>query len=176
MARAPARRCAFFLRYKRSTALTVLQIFLSVRVLPTAHVAPEERYVVNAVPAVDGFYSCTYYLGFRDDFDVRVPALVAKIAGIEAGRPEVAQMVRTCGARATHIVPHNHVVSRAIGTGVFGRGATFVRRLLVEGVYRHIGERAPCARVHGKLTTIQRRCSLRQRIGFTLRTRSSVSA
>ncbi len=48
------------------------KVFLSVRVLPIARVAVEDRYVVSKVRTVEGFYGVTYHLGFRDEFDVKV--------------------------------------------------------------------------------------------------------
>jgi KUP system potassium uptake protein len=103
---------------------------------------------VNAVPAVDGFYSCTYYLGFRDDFDVRVPDVLERIVAMEAragpGRADALAMVREYMALpATHIVPHYHIVSRDVDAGAFRKPVTWVRRWMIEGVYRHIGQCPP---------------------------------
>ena len=64
-------------------------MFLSVCVVPLPRIPADERYVVTKVRSVEGmafflrlqhtilkhfpgFYGVTYYIGFRDDFDVRV--------------------------------------------------------------------------------------------------------
>ena len=61
---------------------------MSVCVVPLPRIPPDERYIVTKVRTVEGitfftstthnaqiftgFYGVTYYIGFRDDFDVRV--------------------------------------------------------------------------------------------------------
>lgn len=52
--------------------LTYCKVFLSVCVLPMARVPPDERYIVNKVRTLEGFYGVTYYLGYREKFDVQV--------------------------------------------------------------------------------------------------------
>jgi KUP system potassium uptake protein len=65
-------------------ALPRVVIFLSVCVLPTPHVPIEDRYVVNKTRTVEGFYGVTYYLGWRDSFDVEVGEITQRICSIEA--------------------------------------------------------------------------------------------
>ena len=69
--------------------IILCKVFLSVCVVPLPRIPPDERYIVNKVRAVEGitsfftsithdtqifpgFYGVTYYIGFRDDFDVKV--------------------------------------------------------------------------------------------------------
>lgn len=52
--------------------MTDAKVFLSVCVLPMARVPPDERYIVNKVRSLEGFYGVTYYLGYREEFDVQV--------------------------------------------------------------------------------------------------------
>jgi KUP system potassium uptake protein len=113
----------------------------------------EERYVVNKVSAVEGFYTCTYYIGFRDEFDVRIPEIVERIVGIEQrnahGDParvaEVVAAVRRCAEAAmTHIVPHYHVVSKGVESrSAVMRPLGWVRKHLIESVYRHVAAMFP---------------------------------
>lgn len=83
-------------------------IFLSVELLPIAHVHEEERYVVNKGHGVDGFYSVTYYLGFRDEYDAKVKTMVDKICDLEEaldrrGATGVVEMIREYAERCTHM-------------------------------------------------------------------------
>lgn len=52
--------------------------------LPTPRVDPADRYVVNKARTVEGFYGVTYYMGFRDEFDVQIGEITQRICGIEA--------------------------------------------------------------------------------------------
>jgi KUP system potassium uptake protein len=150
-------------------ALPRVVIFLSVRILPMARVAPEERYVVNKVNAVQGavlrysnitrsltsifialgFYSASYYLGFRDDFDVQIEALVDRICALEtrhdpAGSGELVASIRRWATTATHIVPHYHVVSRPVrNLGALNPVIDWMRSILIESVYRHLAAMFP---------------------------------
>jgi KUP system potassium uptake protein len=131
--------------------VNVLQIFLSVRVLPIARVAEEERYMINKVSAVEGFYTTTYYIGFRDDFDVQVPQIVEKICALEqrsGGDPikvtERVQTVRRCASEAmTHVVPHYHVLSKPVNAGFMSGPVNFIRHYLIESVYQHVAAMFP---------------------------------
>jgi KUP system potassium uptake protein len=126
---------------------------LSVRVLPIARVAVEDRYTVNKVGAVEGFYTCTYYLGYRDDFDVRVADVVERIADLEhrssgdqTSVQDTVDTIRRCAAHApTHIVPHYYVSSLPVTTGPAWVRVpiNWVRRQLIENVYRHLAAMFP---------------------------------
>ncbi|KAG5653615.1 hypothetical protein H0H81_011987, partial [Sphagnurus paluster] len=58
-------------------------IFLSVCIVPVPRVPEDDRYVVKKVRTIEGFYGVTYYVGFRDIFDVQVDKLVDKICEVE---------------------------------------------------------------------------------------------
>ncbi|KIK08027.1 hypothetical protein K443DRAFT_86126 [Laccaria amethystina LaAM-08-1] len=128
-------------------ALPRVVIFLSVCIVPTNRVPVEDRYVVSKVRTVEGFYGVSYYLGFRDDFDVNVQDLVAKIIELErATNPRAETIIGEILAvtkTATHIAPHYHVVSRKVEGGLLSPISNYIRRFFVEGVYRRLATMFP---------------------------------
>ncbi|GJJ12901.1 hypothetical protein Clacol_007147 [Clathrus columnatus] len=132
-------------------ALPRVVIFLSVRIVPTARVAPEERYVVNKVRSLNGFYGVTYQLGFKDDFDIRTDVVIEEICRLEAyaqnDNPaqygEIIRDIKEAARKTTHIVPHYHVISKRVGF----QGSILVwlnyplnwaRQVLIEVIYRRL--------------------------------------
>ncbi|KAG6828165.1 hypothetical protein H0H92_008933 [Tricholoma furcatifolium] len=100
-------------------ALPRVVIFLSVCVVNVARVPAKDRYVVSKVRSVEGFYGVTYYIGFRDNFDVAVNDLIETVCDLErlsnpAGSGPVIEELRAVSRTATHIVPHYHVVSKNV--------------------------------------------------------------
>ena len=76
--------------------------------LPVAHVSPADRYLVTKVHTIDGFYGVTYHLGFRDEFDVSVNAIIDLICDIEQrldprGCASVIKEVRAVANSPTHM-------------------------------------------------------------------------
>jgi KUP system potassium uptake protein len=114
-------------------------------------VAEEDRYTVDKVPAVEGFYATTYYIGFRDDFDVKVPAIVEKICALEqrsgadsAKITATVATVRRCANEAmTHVVPHYRVLSKPMHVGILTVPVNFIRRYLIESVYWNLAAMFP---------------------------------
>ncbi|KZT21026.1 potassium transporter [Neolentinus lepideus HHB14362 ss-1] len=123
-------------------ALPEVIIFLSVRVIPTARIAPEDRYVVDKVRSVDGFYAATYNLGFREDFDVKIDEIIEQICTLEArvdpeNASERVKWIRQAAATPTHIVPGYHVMSRRLsGGGPVPALIDWLRALLIDSIYR----------------------------------------
>ncbi|KAI0923360.1 hypothetical protein AcW1_006344 [Taiwanofungus camphoratus] len=116
-------------------------IFLSVRVLHVARIAPEERYAVTKVRTIQGFYGVTYYLGFRDDFDVKIDEVIDRICSLEArvdprqSSPTIDE-IRDAATNHTHIVPHYHVISKRLEAGKLSNVVNWIRGFLIEDVYR----------------------------------------
>jgi len=154
--------CAIFHKYSRGPgvphtfvgfirqwpALPRVVIFLSVCVLPIARVPRPERYVVRKVRALGGIYGVTYYLGFCDEFDVDSESLADQICNAEfAADPNTSTTwlsdIKTLVSNATHIVPHYHVVSTPITGGFFAPVASFIRKTLIEDVYRTVASMFP---------------------------------
>jgi len=127
-------------------ALPRVVIFLSVCIVPMARVPKDDRYVVTKVRTIDGFYGVTYYIGFRDHFDVQIHDLIEKICDIERafnphGSAAVIEEIRTAAQiAATHIAPHYHVVSRKVNAGPRPVSVTvnWVRKYLIESIYRRL--------------------------------------
>ncbi|TFK27651.1 potassium transporter [Coprinopsis marcescibilis] len=128
-------------------ALPRVVIFLSVCVTPLARVPKNEQYIVTKVRSLDGFYGVTYYLGFRDNFDVQIEDLVEKIVQIEQEVNPNAEIaiseIRLAIAEATHIAPHYHVLSKRVQAGLFTPVANYIRSLLIETLYRRIATMFP---------------------------------
>ncbi|KAG6848963.1 hypothetical protein H0H93_012435 [Arthromyces matolae] len=147
-------------------ALPRVVIFLSVSIVNVARVPKEERYVVSKVRSVEGslfttiialylnsatgFYGVTYYLGFRDDFDVKIGELVDSICELErlvhpTGNTALIQEIRSVSQTTTHIVPRYHVISRKISAGprILSIVFNWCRKYLIEEIYRRAATMFP---------------------------------
>jgi KUP system potassium uptake protein len=79
-----------------------------VSVLPVAHVDDVDRYVVNRVDTLSGFYGVLQYRGFRDEPSIHIDEIVTKISELEGRlRPDTAGLItsqlRDQAARLTHV-------------------------------------------------------------------------
>jgi len=124
-------------------ALPRVVVFLSVRLLPIARVPQEERYIVDKVRSVDGFYGVTYFIGFRDSFEVQIERIIDRICELEInadpqGAPEKTAHIRLAARSTTNIVPHYHVISKPLSGGKLAAGYSWVRAFLIEGIYRRL--------------------------------------
>ncbi|KIM43016.1 hypothetical protein M413DRAFT_435192 [Hebeloma cylindrosporum] len=129
-------------------ALPRVVIFLSVCLVPSARVPVEERYVVTKVRTIEGFYGVTYYIGFRDKFNVQIGDLIEKTCILERTlNPGIAessiQEIRDVSRTATHIAPHYHVVSREVDVGAISPIINYVRSMLIEAIYRRLATMFP---------------------------------
>ncbi|KAI5120334.1 hypothetical protein M0805_000394 [Coniferiporia weirii] len=129
-------------------ALPRVVIFLSVRTLPIARVAQEDRYQVTKVRSLQGFYGVTYCLGFRDDFEVKANEVIHHICALETqlnpeGHNNMVKEIKEAARTCTHIVPHYHVVSKPVSAGRLSKMLTWVRMLLIEDTYRPISTMFP---------------------------------
>lgn len=130
-------------------ALPRVVIFLSVVVVPVAHVPKGEQYVVTKVRSVEGFYGVTHCIGFRDDVDVKISDLVEPIVEIERladpSNETLFQEIRQATMDATHVAPHYHVISKHIKSGpaVISFVGNWIRRHLIETVYRRLATMFP---------------------------------
>lgn len=134
--------------FRQWPALPRVVIFLSVRVLPIARVSLDDRYIVSKVRTLQGFYGVTYHIGFRDEFDVNVDDIIERICSLEAqsSLPEstlLIQEIRNVAKSSTHIVPHYVVSSTHLAGGKLTKVVNWVRRFLIEDVYRSIATMFP---------------------------------
>jgi len=129
---------------KQWPALPRVVVFLSVRIMPVAHVDKEEQYRINKVRTLPGFYGATYMKGYRDKFHIDTDTIVELISALEvrahnsaAEAERVNEEIRAASKSTTHIVPHYHVVARRIvilGAPIIN----WFRRVLIEDIYRSI--------------------------------------
>ncbi|KAG8743230.1 hypothetical protein FRC10_000231 [Ceratobasidium sp. 414] len=121
------------------------EIFLSVRIMPTARIAPEDRYIVTRVRSLPGFFGVTYFKGFRDDFQVRIDDIIENLYDLErrAAGDAAAEQLREASKVTTHIVPSYYVVSRPVQVGILSPVFDWVRASLVEGFYRRMSTMFP---------------------------------
>lgn len=129
---------------RRWPALPEVVIFLSVCVVPAPRVHPDERYDVNKVRSVKGFYGVTYYIGFREDFRVNIDEIVAKISSLEDSSDprssEIMNEIKKAAFETTHIVPHYHVISKVdlCDGGLLRVPVNWIRRFFIESIYRRL--------------------------------------
>ncbi|KAF9644319.1 potassium transporter [Thelephora ganbajun] len=135
-----------FVRFIRQwPALPQVVIFVSVCVLPVARVPVDQRYSVDKVRSIKGFYGVTYYLGFREDFEVKIDEVIEKICLLESfgnhrESSVTIQEIRRAAFRATHVIPYYHVVSKVElrEDGLIRLPFNWIRRFLIESIYRRL--------------------------------------
>ncbi|KAK2465375.1 hypothetical protein APHAL10511_002729 [Amanita phalloides] len=129
-------------------ALPRVVIFLSVCIVPIAHVSEEDRFVVRRVRSLEGIYGVTYYIGFREEFRIDVERLADRICYSEiVSNPQTSKAwldeIKNLVSNATHVVPHYHVVSKRVDVGFMPSVVNFTRRWLIEDVYRRLATMFP---------------------------------
>lgn len=134
---------AFYAFVRQLTALPQLVVFLSVKTVPLAHVDPENRYIITTAPSIQGFYSVTYCLGFRDDFNPCTDDIIKYISELEA-RANPANAIRAIAetkwiaSRTTHIIPHYYFINSPLEGGTISKLLNVVRFVMIEEVYRRL--------------------------------------
>ncbi|KIY46745.1 potassium transporter [Fistulina hepatica ATCC 64428] len=129
-------------------ALPRIVVFLSVYTLPIARVPQSERYIVDKTRAVEGFYSATYEVGFRDDFDFRLEEVVDRICAIvqqsdPTGCGKKIDEIRRVCRTATHIVPHYTVISKRKSGGRLAPVVNTIRTFFIESIYGRLAAMFP---------------------------------
>ncbi|KAI0061789.1 potassium transporter [Artomyces pyxidatus] len=124
-------------------ALPSFAIFLSVNVLPIGHVTLEDRYVVEKIESVPGFYGVSYYLGFREEFEMQVDEIVKRISALEArinpnGAPALIKQLNAVASTSTHVVPHYDISSKGVNAGKLSPVVNWIRAFLLEDIYRRL--------------------------------------
>ncbi|KIY45499.1 potassium transporter [Fistulina hepatica ATCC 64428] len=129
-------------------ALPRVVVFLSVYILPIARVPPSERYIVDKTRAVEGFYSATYQVGFRDHFGFRLEEIVDRMCTIlQQSDPtdcekKIDEIRRVC-CKATHIVPHYTVISKRKSSGRLAPVVNTIRAFFIESIYGRLAAMFP---------------------------------
>ncbi|KAJ8082836.1 hypothetical protein PM082_008693 [Marasmius tenuissimus] len=124
-------------------------IFLSIAILPTPHVPEYQRYIVSKLGSMEGFYSVTYQIGFRDPFDVKVDNLLPALYTFEREHdPEYGSVaierLKSVSGSFTHIVPQYNLKSKDVyGPSRGGFVLNWIRRYLIEDVYQRLAVMFP---------------------------------
>ncbi|KAF7364932.1 hypothetical protein MVEN_00363800 [Mycena venus] len=129
-------------------ALPRVVIFLNISVVPVARISIEDRYAITKVRTVQGFYGVTAYLGFREKFDIKADEIIERICALEleldprqlSGNVD---QIRAVARSTTHIAPHYHVVSKDVDAGRFSPIINWVRKYLIEDIYRRLATMFP---------------------------------
>lgn len=134
---------AFYGFIKQMPALPRLVIFLSVKLIPLAHVPEEDRYYVTRVRSIKGFYGVTYNIGFRDDFNPSTTQIVSLVSELEARADpmnaiKVIAEMKAISQRTSHIIPHHYVISKHIDFSFASPVFNYIRRFLIEAIYRRL--------------------------------------
>lgn len=95
-----------------TVALTLLQVFLSVRTVGVPTVAFEDRFLVERLRQFDGVFRATISFGYRDSVDLTnvIPALRDRIVALESRSTQdpaaLAAKVKKIDAAAKGTVTH----------------------------------------------------------------------
>ncbi|GFZ49919.1 hypothetical protein JCM24511_07322 [Saitozyma sp. JCM 24511] len=120
---------------QRYPALPDIVIFLSTRIVGVPHVPEEDRYIVNKVRSLQGFYGVTLRVGYLDSRTPSLPALLPYLTSIEArssaSPAPVIDALTAAAHNATHFIPSYTVISRRSGWVPW----VCVRRILIEEIY-----------------------------------------
>jgi KUP system potassium uptake protein len=124
-------------------ALPRFGVFLMVSVVPVAHVQDGDRYVVGRVDTLPGFYGVQQYIGFRDEPALHIDEIITKINEVEtrlqhsiAG--QIVNQLVECSRKPTHVVPHYTVRSKGLSMGRITPIMNYIRRVLIEEIYRRL--------------------------------------
>lgn len=119
---------------QRYPALPQVVIFLSTRVVAIPYVPLEDRYTINKVRSVQGFFTITMRMGYLDrappSASEILPTLIALEARSSSSTTRIA-LIQAASGTTTHVVPSYWLISRTTRW----RAWSWVRRLLVEEVY-----------------------------------------
>ncbi|KAF8318168.1 potassium transporter [Clavulina sp. PMI_390] len=139
---------AFYGWVQNMPALPRLVIFLSVRLIPLAHVDEQDRYSASAYSSIKGFYDVTYNIGFRDDFKPSAESIVQLVSELEgrADPPNALKIIADLKSMARimpHIIPHHFVTSKHINFKFASGPCNAIRQFLIEGLYRRLATMFP---------------------------------
>jgi len=129
-------------------ALPHFGVFLTVSVLPVPRVQEEDRYVVDRVDSLPGFYGVAQYIGFRDEPALHVDEIVMKINELEVRRGptsagQIGNQLMEYSHKPTHVVPHYSVRSKGLEMGRFTPVTNYIRRILIEAIYGRLSMMFP---------------------------------
>nr|ODN93273.1 potassium uptake protein [Cryptococcus depauperatus CBS 7841] len=119
-------------------ALPSVVIFLTTRVVGVPNVPSCDRFIINKVRSVEGFYTVTMRTGYLDRTPPstdEIVSLLTPLASRSASTASLAitrvQSILKAGETVSHVIPSNAILSK----GSNNKFWSWVRRVLVEEVY-----------------------------------------
>lgn len=147
---------AFTSLLKHQPALPRVIVFLSIRVVGVPHLEDEDKYLIDKLRSLEGFYLMTLRLGYKDPLDLRdlIKPTLARIVAMERGtnlaghniaiESRISQFVKA-SENCNHIIPHYHISSNRIeaARNPLKRARNVMRGFLLEEVYRRVSQNFP---------------------------------
>ncbi|CAH7687488.1 potassium transporter-domain-containing protein [Phakopsora pachyrhizi] len=133
-------------------------VFLSIRVVGVPHLQEEDKFLIDKLRTVTGFYLMTYRVGYRDSLDLRGLAkpTLERIISLERGislpgsnslvEENILKIVQA-SQNTNHILPHYHCTSKKISPNFYFKGLSRVlsatRSFLIEEIYQRVSQNFP---------------------------------
>lgn len=143
---------------RHQPALPRVVVFLSIRVVGVPHLQEEDKYLIDKLRTLSGFYLMTYRVGYRDPLDLRGLAkpTLERIIELERGivpmglnkalEEEISKLTNAAN-NTNHILPHYHCTSQPApfgkGNKIFIQAYNSIRSFLLEGCYRTVSQNFP---------------------------------
>ncbi|MBW0500804.1 hypothetical protein O181_040519 [Austropuccinia psidii MF-1] len=145
---------------KHQPALPRVVVFLTIRVVGVPHLQEEDKYLIDKLRTLAGFYLMTYRIGYREPLDLRGLAkpTLERILELERSfqlhedsyllEDEISKITRAAN-NTSHILPHYHCTSASLKvpeTGYlrfFYRVYNSIRAVLLEEIYQRVSQNFP---------------------------------
>jgi len=143
---------------RHQPALPRVVVFLSIRVVGVPHLQEEDKYLIDKLRTLSGFYLMTYRVGYRDPLDVRgltKPTLeriielergIVPIGSNKALENEIYKITKAAN-NTNHILPHYYCTCKPYPAdtrgNIFGRMWHSIRTYLIEEIYRRVSQNFP---------------------------------
>ncbi|PLW29251.1 hypothetical protein PCANC_15749 [Puccinia coronata f. sp. avenae] len=143
---------------RHQPALPRVVVFLSIRVVDVPHLQEEDKYLIDKLRTLSGFYLMTYRVGYRDSLDVRglTKPTLERIVELERGIMPIGSnkaledeiyKISKAANNTNHILPHYHCTSKPLPSdnpgNIFTRALHLARSYLLEEIYRRVSQNFP---------------------------------
>ncbi|OAV89538.1 hypothetical protein, variant [Puccinia triticina 1-1 BBBD Race 1] len=143
---------------RHQPALPRVVVFLSIRVVGVPHLQEEDKYLIDKLRTLSGFYLMTYRVGYRDPLDLRglTKPTLERIVELERGivpigsnkalEDEIYKITKAAN-NTNHILPHYHCTSKPLpadkSSNLFAKFFHSIRSYLLEEIYRRVSQNFP---------------------------------
>ncbi|KAI7957517.1 hypothetical protein MJO28_004612 [Puccinia striiformis f. sp. tritici] len=143
---------------RHQPALPRVVVFLSIRVVGVPHLQEEDKYLIDKLRTLSGFYLMTYRVGYRDPLDLRgltKPTLeriielergIVPIGANKALEDDIYKITKAAN-NTNHILPHYHCTAKPLpsnkSSNVFARVCQSIRSYLLEEIYQRVSQNFP---------------------------------